>query len=65
MGKVRGARALGFADEIGSLTIGKLADLAVIPLGSGMQVPRWDHMLDNIAVPIAVYISGIRQRASG
>ncbi|MCH7925000.1 MAG: amidohydrolase family protein [Planctomycetes bacterium] len=65
MGTLHGARGLGFADEIGSITIGKLADLAVIPLGSGVEEPRWDRMLDNNTAPIAVYISGIRRRSAG
>ena len=65
MGTLHGARGLGFADEIGSITIGKVADLAVIPLGSGVEEPRWDRMLDNNTAPIAVYISGIRRRSTG
>lgn len=38
---LRGAQAIGLADEVGSLTPGKRADLVVVDLGSSAFVP-WD-----------------------
>jgi 5-methylthioadenosine/S-adenosylhomocysteine deaminase len=37
-----GARALGLADRVGSLEVGKDADLAAFPLGAGAGVPLHD-----------------------
>ncbi|NOS99482.1 MAG: amidohydrolase family protein [Phycisphaerales bacterium] len=60
MATVRGARALGLADETGSLAVGKSADFTIIPLTA--DGPR--HPLDNILAsnvgPIETYVRGKR-----
>jgi len=58
MGTLHGARALGFANVAGSLTAGKMADLAVIPLDTPNAAAGWDSMFESIQPPIAVYVSG-------
>lgn len=58
MGTIGGAAALGYADECGSLTVGKAADIVVIPLENGNQ---WDSFLESPQTPSAVYIDGVRQ----
>ena len=55
MGTLRGAAALGLADECGSLTPGKAADLVVLPLG---RAEAWDAMLERECSPVAVYVAG-------
>jgi cytosine/adenosine deaminase-related metal-dependent hydrolase len=63
IGTLAGARALGWADEVGSITPGKLANLVAIPLRSE---PRGDiqEMLAAIlwddAGPCAVWLRGAR-----
>lgn len=58
MGTMRGARALGYGSEAGSLVAGKFADLVVIPLeGYGPGV-EWSSMFDSSCEPVAVYVSG-------
>ena len=58
MGTIRGAAALGYGDEVGSLTVGKAADLVVIPLEAGAE---WESMLESTQNPVAVYIDGVRK----
>jgi len=58
MGTLRGAAALGFEDEVGSLTVGKAADLVVIPIEDGAE---WGSMLESTRTPVAVYIDGVRK----
>jgi cytosine/adenosine deaminase-related metal-dependent hydrolase len=41
---IGGARALGLSDQIGSLEIGKAADLAAFPLRSARTIPAQDPM---------------------
>jgi cytosine/adenosine deaminase-related metal-dependent hydrolase len=58
MGTLRGARALGFSAEFGSLALGKHADLAVIPLEQPNPSSGWASILESTQPPQAVYISG-------
>ena len=58
MGTIRGAAALGWGDEVGSLTVGKAADLVVIPLEAAAE---WDSMFESAETPGAVYIEGVRR----
>jgi cytosine/adenosine deaminase-related metal-dependent hydrolase len=60
MGTLRAARALGFERHTGSLTPGKSADLAVIPLESRPGHARWDWILESSLPPQALFIRGIR-----
>lgn len=54
MGTIRGATALGYADEVGSLTVGKAADLVIIPLESDAQ---WDSIFESARTPVAVHFA--------
>ena len=58
MATIRGAAALGWGDEVGSLTVGKAADLVVIPLKAGAE---WESVLESTQTPAAVYIDGVRR----
>jgi cytosine/adenosine deaminase-related metal-dependent hydrolase len=58
MATLHGARALGFAEETGSLTVGKAADLVVLPLPRAGHGGIWHSILEDTAPPIAVYMSG-------
>ncbi len=62
LGTLRGAQALGFAAVTGSITLGKSADLAVIPLAPSRPAARWDSILDSAQPPSPVYVSGVRHR---
>lgn len=55
MGTLRGARALGMEKEVGSLSIGKLADAVIFPVGT--NDPMGD-LLQGAAEPSAVWIGG-------
>lgn len=57
LGTVGGARALGFADRVGTIEIGKRADLAVFPLDTPSIAPDVGEPL-HTAVPNLVYGSG-------
>jgi len=59
MGTRRGAQALGFADTVGTLTVGKAADLVVIPLDPSQRIDAWDQILTSAAQPIQVYVDGV------
>lgn len=58
MATLRGARALGFAERVGSLEPGKSADLVVVPIGRTGNKPDWDSILDTAASPAAVHHAG-------
>jgi cytosine/adenosine deaminase-related metal-dependent hydrolase len=51
-----GAEALGMADRMGSLEVGKRADLVAVPLGPG-QGP-WERLLTGTGTPSRVMIVG-------
>ncbi len=55
MGTVSGAKALGLQDRVGSLAVGKDADLAVIPMESKGD---WHEMFSSATEPIAVLSRG-------
>ena len=63
MGTLHGAMALGFGELVGSLTVGKSADLAVIPLDAQSGTDRWDRILDSDRQPLEVYTTGVAQLA--
>ena len=64
MGTLCGAVALGFDAEVGSLTVGKSADLVVIALESSGAPSRWDSVLESTQTPIAVYVDGVNSLAA-
>ena len=64
MGTLRGAVALGFDAEVGSLTVGKAADLVVIPLEASQAVADWKSVLESTQTPIAVYVDGVNSLAA-
>ncbi|UCE60628.1 MAG: amidohydrolase family protein [Phycisphaerales bacterium] len=61
MGTINGAKALGFGDAAGSITVGKHADLVVIPLEPAGLRSTWESILDGDAQPTEVYVEGVPQ----
>lgn len=59
MGTLRGARAAGLDNRVGSIEPGKRADLVIVPLPS-TNAPPADSLLESTAAPIAVYATGRR-----
>ncbi len=51
------ARALGLADQIGSLEAGKLADLVAFPCPTAVPDPV-AHLVDTVPAPLAVWVAG-------
>ena len=64
MGTLHGARALGLDPIVGSLRVGKWADLVVVPIAGTGRPGRWDRLLETTDAPHAVYIAGSLQAAS-
>ena len=58
MGTIAGARALGLADEVGSIAMGKRADLVVLPLDHSRGAIDWAAIFESNATPVAVYVAG-------
>lgn len=58
MGTLRGATALGFSDRAGSITIGKDADLVVVPLEDSTTQKNWTGIFEQSNLPSAVYVGG-------
>ncbi|MGD2107890.1 MAG: amidohydrolase family protein [Phycisphaerae bacterium] len=65
MGTLRGARALGFGHDAGSLGVGKRADLVVIPLKRQQSQVEWFSILDSAEPVSAVYVGGERYDPGG
>jgi 5-methylthioadenosine/S-adenosylhomocysteine deaminase len=65
-----GARALGLADEVGSLSPGKRADLAILSFGGSSFVP-WEDPVTAVVLGgrpervVATVIDGIRRYENG
>jgi len=58
MGTLYGAKALGWNDQLGSITHGKRADFAIIPLPSPGESANGDSILTDDQPPIAVTLAG-------
>jgi len=58
MGTIRGASALGWADQVGSLEPGKVADVVVIPIDSQQTDQPLTNVLESTLLPSATYCHG-------
>jgi cytosine/adenosine deaminase-related metal-dependent hydrolase len=60
MGTLRGARALAWDDDVGSLGIGKAADFAVVPLDPVGPADPVVNVLSSACEVVATYVAGDR-----
>jgi cytosine/adenosine deaminase-related metal-dependent hydrolase len=65
MGTIRGARALGMDREIGSVEVGKAADLCVIPLEAEGASDPVENVLSSPHAPVATFVAGVRVKPFG
>ncbi|MHC4696466.1 MAG: amidohydrolase family protein [Planctomycetota bacterium] len=61
MGTLRGAQALGLSDVAGSITVGKPANLIVIPCDTHATASSWTRILESGRQPIEVFVGGVAQ----
>ena len=59
MGTLCGAEALGLADTTGSITVGKDADLVVLPVDAHGDRSAGELVLASADPPLAVYVEGV------
>jgi cytosine/adenosine deaminase-related metal-dependent hydrolase len=60
LGTLAGAQALGQDHEVGSLTAGKLANLAIVPIGSTNAADPHELVLNTSAEVATTYYRGLR-----
>ncbi|MCH7526837.1 MAG: amidohydrolase family protein, partial [Planctomycetes bacterium] len=60
MATIRGARALGLDDQIGTLTTGKSADITVVPFDTLGPDDPVENILCSTMSPLATYVRGRR-----
>jgi 5-methylthioadenosine/S-adenosylhomocysteine deaminase len=63
MATLNAAEALGLADEVGSLTIGKRADILAISIAAAPADP-YEAVLGALGAPLHVWLGGLRVRRS-
>jgi imidazolonepropionase-like amidohydrolase len=60
LGTLAGARALGHEHDCGSLTIGKRADLVVVPRDAAAGHDPLEALFDSIRPPASVFLADER-----
>ncbi len=58
MGTIAGARALELTDEVGSLAVGKRANLVVLSHDSGSPTDDWSTIFESMKTTTVVYVEG-------